>query len=101
MTKYQPNSLIRRELKRIIKESGLSQRQLAFQCGLSPQWLNHFLQGREGTRVETLEKICKALRVKGFSWSRRQYAKAVRGVGRSAPLSRAQISQRLLKGRRP
>lgn len=62
--KKQSNTLIRNELRRILTERGITQRQLCKKAGLYESYFSAFMNGRYGMRVETLEAILKILKVK-------------------------------------
>ncbi len=58
------NTLIRKELRRIMEERGITQRTLCEKTDLWESYLSAFMNGRRGMRVETLEAILKVLKVK-------------------------------------
>lgn len=53
----------RSELKRLLREQGLSQREFAQRCGKSPAWVSRILKGTLGLKsLDEVLKICEILR---------------------------------------
>lgn len=43
--------------------NGITQKELADKCGLTPYWISHFECGRRAPNLANFVKLCRALRV--------------------------------------
>ncbi len=57
------NDVFRKNLKKLIKERTLMQKDLSGQCGVSPGYLTDILKGRGNPSINIMEAISKALDV--------------------------------------
>jgi DNA-binding Xre family transcriptional regulator len=58
------HSTISQQLRLAIRESELSQRELAQKTGLQDASLSHFMHGQWGLRLENVDELCRVLKLK-------------------------------------